>query len=209
MNHSWKADSEEPLVEKTGEEKVSKKADIWKLETPDEEVAIEQLNLIIDHAFGNPPVDAEVAQKYLEEVFEEKWESVKKKLETATDSEIKQMKDTIINAGEVGHQKAAVNAGKEIQGKLKSDADKEVNKMKQDITKAGDQGINKKQGKEAATELLTKLTPDQVNSLKVFASYNKEMPKANTPAHVKLAKIAAAVGVSVSVLWSMILSLLS
>ena len=81
--------------------------------------------------------------------------------------------------------------------------------MKQDITKAGDQGINKKQGKEAATELLNKLTPDQVNSLKVFASHNKEMPKANTPAHVKLAKIAAAVGVSVSVLWSMILSLLS
>lgn len=67
--------------------KESKKAqeeigDVWKLETPEEEEAVMQLNLVIEHAFGDPPEDVALAQEYLEEVFEESWERVKEKLET-------------------------------------------------------------------------------------------------------------------------------
>ena len=52
--------------------------DVWKFETSDEDVAAESLNLSIEKAFEGDPN----AIKFIEYIFEEPWESAKKKLET-------------------------------------------------------------------------------------------------------------------------------
>lgn len=60
-----------------GKKQVSQ-GDVWSFETKAEEEAIDYLNMICDNAIKGNKND----QMYLEKVFDEKWKSIKPKLET-------------------------------------------------------------------------------------------------------------------------------
>ena len=63
--------------ESTVEEDAEEIGDVWKFESPDEEEAADYLGDISQKALEGD----EKAQKFLEKIFDEKWESIKPKLE--------------------------------------------------------------------------------------------------------------------------------